>query len=92
MTAFYVLLALLVVMPWAAVITDLQLVRQWRATRRARRTTRQIWARHPEARPTCTNEHLPAPEPLPLDRGGQAMSSTAGTHEASRSRDQAQPF
>ncbi|WP_406690717.1 hypothetical protein REH65_00280 [Saccharopolyspora sp. ID03-671] len=78
MITFYVLFAILVVLPWAAVIADLSLVRQRRATRRARRTTRQIWARHPEARPSCTNEHLPAPESLPLDRGGQAMYSTAG--------------
>ncbi|RRO17039.1 hypothetical protein EIL87_12250 [Saccharopolyspora rhizosphaerae] len=79
MIAFYILFGVLVVMPWSAVIADLPLVRQWWATRRARRTTRQIWARHPEARPTCTNEHLPAPEPSPLDRGGQAMYSTVGT-------------
>ncbi|SFS90794.1 hypothetical protein [Saccharopolyspora flava] len=81
MTTFYVLFGLLVVMPWAAVVADLRFVRQWRLVHRARRTTRWIWARHPEARPTCASEHLPAPDPLPLDRGGQAMSTRTPTEE-----------
>lgn len=72
--AFYIMFGAVVVMPWAAVIADLPLVRTWWLSRRARRTTRRIWERHPEARPPKANEHLPAPPRNPLDRSGQAIA------------------
>lgn len=33
-------------------LADTQRVRQWRAVRRARRTTKKVWARCPASRPT----------------------------------------
>lgn len=59
MTTFYVLFGLLVVMPWAAVIIDLPLVRHWWLVRRARRTTRRILERSPEALRPPSQEERP---------------------------------
>src|SRR5690606_2519084 len=55
----YVMWSTAAVLPWIYVALDLSFVREWRAQRRARRTTRAIWARCPEARPTA-HEHPPA--------------------------------
>lgn len=67
----YALFTLAAVTPFAYLIRDLQSVRMWRARRRARRTTREIWARYPETQPG--RAHGPLPTPPPLQRRGQAM-------------------
>lgn len=71
--AFYIMFGAMVAMPWAAVIADLSLVRNWWLTRRARRTTRQIWERHPETRPPKAKEHLLRPARGAPDWDGQAI-------------------
>lgn len=55
-------------------VVKLPFVREWRARRWTRRTTRATWARHPETRPVPAYEHPPAA--LSSGRCGWAMPPT----------------